>query len=98
MSLNQMIEHYLGSKAICTEELTVAKATAENKLQRIIEREGDADGERLKPYYLAQLIAEAIRANRFSLVCHIHHEDMQKKGKECAANANTPSNNSLILA
>lgn len=31
---------------------------AMNKLERIIAREGDADGERRQPWYLAQLIGE----------------------------------------
>lgn len=43
-----------------------ARAYAEHKLERIIEREGDADGARREPWYLAQLIAETIKGNRFS--------------------------------
>jgi hypothetical protein len=41
---------------------------AEAKLKRIIEREGTADGARLRPEYLSALIAEAereIAAERF---------------------------------
>ena len=38
-----------------------AEKRARAKLARIIEREGTANGERLKPYYLAALIAEAAR-------------------------------------
>lgn len=36
-----------------------AQEDAERKLQRIIERYGDAGGERRKPYYMAQLVEEA---------------------------------------
>lgn len=35
-----------------------AREAAERKLQRIIDREGDAGGERRKPYYLEKLIDE----------------------------------------
>ena len=38
-----------------------AEKRARAKLARIIEREGTANGERLKPYYLAALINEARR-------------------------------------
>jgi hypothetical protein len=36
-----------------------AQEAAEHKLQHIISLYGDADGERNKPYYLAQLVEEA---------------------------------------
>jgi len=39
----------------------------ERKLKLIIEREGDADGKRLETRYLAQLIAEQLRANQYAL-------------------------------
>lgn len=38
----------------------IAEAAA-RKLEWIMQREGDLDGERKKPYYLAQLMAEEIR-------------------------------------
>lgn len=47
-----------------------ARAIAEKKLQSIIDRYGDQDGERRKPYYLQALIEEtgaAISWRRFSL-------------------------------
>lgn len=47
-----------------------AKDMADEKLQYIIDRYGDADGERLKPYYREKLIQEAKAAicwNMFSL-------------------------------
>jgi len=64
-TLRQQAEHYL-----CTEiepsEWDKAKAYAEQKLKGIIKREGDEDGARRQPWYLAQLIAETVQGNRFS--------------------------------
>lgn len=64
-TLQQQAEQYLGSQ-ITPSEWDGARAYAEHKLERIIEREGDADGARREPWYLAQLIAEAVKGNRFS--------------------------------
>lgn len=64
-SLQRQAESYLGS-GISPSELEEAKAYAERKLALIIEREGDAGGARREPWYLAQLIAEAVRGNRFA--------------------------------
>lgn len=64
-TLRQQAERYL-----CTEiepsEWDKAKAYAEQKLKGIIKREGDEDGARRQPWYLAQLIAETVQGNRFS--------------------------------
>jgi hypothetical protein len=43
-----------------------AKKEAKKKLDEIIVREGDMNGERLKPEYLQCLIAEKIAQMRFS--------------------------------
>ena len=64
-TLQQQAEQYLGT-AIDPLEWDDARAYAEHKLKKIIEREGDADGARREPWYLAQLIAEAVKGNRFS--------------------------------
>lgn len=64
-TLQQQAESYLGT-AIELNEWDKAKTYAERKLNGIIEREGDGGGERRKPYYLAQLIAETVRSSRFS--------------------------------
>lgn len=65
VTLREQAEQYL-----CTEiepsEWDKAKAYAEQKLKGIIEREGDGDGARRQPWYLAQLIAETVRGSRFS--------------------------------
>lgn len=64
-TLQQQAERYLGSE-IRPSEWDEAKAYAERKLAGIIEREGDADGARREPWYLAQLIAESVKGSRFS--------------------------------
>lgn len=45
----------------------LAQKAAERKLQWIIDRYGDADGERRKPYYLEQLTQEAQTAICFKV-------------------------------
>lgn len=64
-TLRQQAEHYLGT-TIEPSEWGKAKAYAERKLKGIIEREGDGDGMRREPWYLAQLIAETVSGERFS--------------------------------
>lgn len=56
---------------------------AKRKRARIVAREGDANGERLKPYYLALLKAEIAEQNMFSQTClqarHDNPELMDEK-------------------
>lgn len=85
--MQQQAEHYLGA-AIESSEWGEAKAYAERKLKGIIEREGDGDGARRKPEYLAQLIAEAVIACRFTQftidlmdICRYADEIGIKKGQ-----------------
>ena len=47
-------------------EIVNALKPATEKLERIIEREGDAHGARREPSYIAQLIAENIRSTRMT--------------------------------
>lgn len=54
------------------EEWDEALPRAERKLARIIEREGDADGARLQPWYLGKLVEEAIREEAFSQFTFMH--------------------------
>ena len=63
--IQQQAERYLGA-AIEPQEWRRACESAERKLQYIIDREGDANGARREPYYLAQLIAETVRCHRLS--------------------------------
>lgn len=72
-------EQYLGALIYPT-EWSRAKAYAERKLAFIIEREGDADGARREPWYLAQLIAETVRAERFSEYTRMLYERKQATG------------------
>ena len=58
------------------DEISNALPLAAAKLQRIISREGDANGERLKNSYLMQLVAEQITQTRAEALY---------KGKEPAA-------------
>lgn len=64
-TLQQQAESYLGM-TIEPSEWDKAKSSAERKLEWIINREGDGDGARREPWYLAQLIAEAVRGSRFT--------------------------------
>jgi hypothetical protein len=57
------------------DELESALLPATQKLLRIIEREGDADGERMKPYYLKQLIREHIQSVRFARFCETRYKE-----------------------
>ena len=45
-------------------EILASWEDAERKLECIIEREGDADGERQKPEYFIQILKECILAKR----------------------------------
>lgn len=63
----------------------------ERKLNMIIEREGDADGRRRETRYLAQLIAEQIRANQYA-------RQFVEINKERARRNVLPQNRNLILA
>lgn len=73
MELRAEAERYLGA-IIFPEEWDKAKEDAERKLEWIISREGDADGARRELWYLAQLIAEAVRASRLTAYCLIRYE------------------------
>lgn len=61
----QEVERQLGT-TITEAIYNRAYERAKRKLARIIEREGDMGGERLQPYYLTQLTAEAVREQSFS--------------------------------
>lgn len=59
---------YLG-REITDAEWNEALPPAQRKLDWIISREGDLDGERRKPYYLGKLVEEHISANAFMAYC-----------------------------
>lgn len=87
-----LTEKYLGMP-ITHEMFTEKLEAASQKLQRIITREGDANGTRLKPDYKAQLIAEAIISDSLSYQCVKRFED-----KKRAALKRTTLNANLIIA
>ncbi len=68
-ALQRQAEQYLGA-TITPFELGNARISAEQKLARIIERDGDENGARREPWYLAQLVAEAVAESRFSATSH----------------------------
>lgn len=90
--IKALAEKYLGMPI--TQEMFAEKLEAVlQKLQRIIIREGDENGARLKPDYKAQLIAEAIRSDSLTYQCVKLFED-----KKRAALNRTTLNADLIIA
>lgn len=98
--LLEMAESYLGSVIFPT-EYKEAEQYAQRKLDRIISREGDGNGERRKPYYIAQLIAETVRSNRFSdfthTLCNLTREADEYRDKKRAALPNGKDNSSTNI-
>ena len=75
--IKELAEKYLGTKIgqeVFEAELTQAK----HKLDRIIRNEGDANGERKKPYYIAQLVAEIIKSDILTIKCMVDYEDKKR--------------------
>lgn len=64
-TLRQQAECFFGAE-MPPSEWDKAAEQAERKLNKIIEREGDAGGQRRELWYLAQLIAEAVKSSHFS--------------------------------
>lgn len=58
-NISDYVRRKLGNVSDATIE--AALPSASRKLERIIAREGDANGERLKAYYIAQLVVEKIQ-------------------------------------
>ena len=88
--LLELAEQYLGSIILPT-EFTESEKYAQRKLDLIIQREGDAGGARREPWYLAQLIAEAVRSSRISQftidlahLCRYAKEQMGLKKEQLA--------------
>ena len=82
-SLKALVEEELGS-TITDAEMKRAEQRALQKLDWIISREGDANGDRLKPWYLVHLIAEAAYQYRLSTECLLRNNVLMKE-KDCAA-------------
>ena len=77
---------YLGIE-ITDSQWNEALPEAERKLERIIDREGDADGERRKPYYLGKLVEEAIRAKAFTEYCIMKRLERRNAHETIAAHS-----------
>ncbi len=75
------MEKILGAK-VTDEEMALAEERASDKLAYIIRIEGDLDGERRKPWYLARLIAEAVYQSRLSAETL---NNLTGNKKDCAA-------------
>lgn len=94
-TLRQQAEGYLGT-AIAPSDWDKAIAYAEHKLAYIIENFGGGDGERRKPYYLAQLIAETVRGDRLSALLRSLNELREmgtKKDSPCPKTQGRPVTN-----
>ena len=72
--VRQLAEQYVGAE-IPPFMWDVVLDRAKRKLSDIIQRFGDEDGERRQPYYLAQLIAEAVRAEALTALCILKYEE-----------------------
>lgn len=83
-NLKALAEIELGD-SISDHEMKKAEQYARRKLDWIINREGDAQGKRRQPWYLAMLIAETVSQDRFSEICRIHNELIMNIEKDCAA-------------
>lgn len=90
-SLRELVESHLGT-SVRRWELEEARAYAEHKLALIIEREGDMDGARREPDYLAQLIAETVGANRLSQLFREINEitELCKREEEMGTKKDSP--------
>ena len=79
---------------VSLEELARAEEAAEKKLAWIIKRYGDGDGIRRRPWYLEQLIKEAIAEERFSNYTMARSRELtEKKGR---LNCRRPNPNNII--
>lgn len=61
-----------------------AYPAAQSKLKRIIESFGDLDGERLKPYYLGQLVVEQLRERTMSRITLALYNDERRQQNDFA--------------
>lgn len=87
--LKQLVSSEIG--IVSDDEIISALPVATAKLNRIIRREGDADGKRFEASYLAQLIAEYISVARFA-------DEIEKinKKRRAAKKASAPKHISIL--
>ena len=79
--IKELAEKYLGTE-ISQELFEMELPAAMRKLEWIISREGDADGERTKPYYIAQLVAEIIQSDVLTIRCMLNFEDKKRVARK----------------
>lgn len=68
MDFKEMVEKYAEIE-VTQEEIDAYLPQAKRKLSHIVNLEGDLDGERNQPWYLATLLGEIINMERFSEYC-----------------------------
>lgn len=88
-TLQEQAEYCLGT-GIALSEWNAAKAFTERKLAFILQREGDAGGARRETWYLAQLIAETVRANALTSTLN-QLADLQRAKKDSPRQSAGPS-------
>ena len=69
MDWKSLIKKQVGIE-VTDDEIEEHMPYAKRKLSHIISREGDLNGERNKPWFLATLLGEIINMERFSQYCH----------------------------
>ena len=69
MGFKDLVEKYAEIK-VSQEDIDTHLPQAQRKLELISNREGDSNGVRKKPEYLAMLLGEIINMSRFSDFCY----------------------------
>lgn len=75
-NLTHLVSNYVENPSYV--EIVSAVKPATEKLERIIKREGNAEGKRLSPEYIAQLIAEIISSNRITKKCIVRYNKKRR--------------------
>ncbi len=83
MNLKSIVEMQIGDK-VSDYEMEQAEIYARSKRYNIVKNEGDLDGKRFEPNYLAKLIAETVLQNRTTSYCFLKSLEMSIK-KDCDA-------------
>ena len=94
--IKAMASKYLGME-IPEDVFQPGLESAQRKLETIIAREGDADGERRKDYYIAQLVAEAIRGELMTCWCCMQIEDKKRTAHATGSPSNQPQYSTTVV-
>lgn len=87
--IKMLAEKFLGIE-LSQEFYEIKKVEAVKKLDRIISREGDMDGERRQPYYLAQHIAERVKEDVTAYRCMMDFETKKEAARKSGQLFNQP--------